>query len=200
MSAGSPDPLHADALRSLRGWSAPTHAQERLRRRYVDHLERHADALTRGCFPAHLTASALVLSHDQAQVLLTLHAKAGAWFQTGGHCEVEDRTLAGAALREAVEESGVPDLVIDPRPVRLDAHTVTFCDPRGPVEHLDVQYVAVAPAGARPVTSTESDAVAWWPADAPPTDERSLLELVHHARLRISGMDGRAAGTRPIGG
>ena len=34
-------------------------------------------------------------------VLLTLHAKARAWFQLGGHCEPGDLTLAGAALREA---------------------------------------------------------------------------------------------------
>ena len=41
-------------------------------------------------------------------MLLTLHAKAGQWFQLGGHCEPGDATLAGAATREAAEESGSP--------------------------------------------------------------------------------------------
>lgn len=188
MTAGPPAPaLHADALATLRGWTAPTDEQERLRRDYVAHLEQAPDGLSRRCFPAHVTASALIVSADLERVLLTLHAKAKAWFQTGGHCEEQDRTLAGAARREAVEESGIADLEVDPRPVRLDAHTVGFCDPRGPVRHLDVQFVAVAPAGAVPAVSVESDAVTWWPADAPPTDERSLLDLVRHARLRLAG-------------
>ena len=41
-------------------------------------------------------------------MLLTLHRKVGRWLQLGGHCEPADTTLAGAALREATEESGLP--------------------------------------------------------------------------------------------
>ena len=82
------------------------------------------------------TASTLVVSADRERVLLTLHAKARAWFQFGGHCEDRDVTLEDAALREAVEESGVPDLLIDPEPVQLNPHEVPFCDPRGGVRHV----------------------------------------------------------------
>jgi hypothetical protein len=86
--------LHQDALTVLSSWSAWSTAQADLQTRFVDHLLTHTDGLSRTCFPAHITASTIVLSSEGAQVLLTLHAKAGLWFQFGGHCERSDRTLA----------------------------------------------------------------------------------------------------------
>ncbi len=176
--------LHDDALALLRAWTPPDDAQEQVRRRYVAHLEAHPDGLRRDCFPDHITASTLILSADGEEVLLTLHAKAGAWFQMGGHCEDTDTTLAGAALREAVEESGVPGLELDPRPVQLNAHAVPFCSPRGTVHHLDVRFLAVAPADAVPAVSGESLDVRWWCWDALPTDDPDMHDLVRLARQR----------------
>jgi 8-oxo-dGTP pyrophosphatase MutT (NUDIX family) len=185
--------LHADALALLRAWTAPNRAQEEVRRRYVAHLEAHPDGLLRRCFPDHLTASTLVLSADGEHVLLTLHAKARAWFQMGGHCEDTDSTLAGAAMREAVEESGVPGLELDPRPVQLNAHAVPFCDPRGTVRHLDVRFLAVAPPDAEHAVSEESLDVRWWPWHDLPTEDPDMHELVHLARGRWA--ERTAAGT-----
>lgn len=184
----APAPLHADSLRALRDWSAPTPGQERLRARYVEHLEAAAGpgaGVLRESVPDHLTASAVVLSHDGTRVLLTLHAKAQQWFQLGGHLEPGDRTLAGAAEREAREESGLP-LTVDPVPVHLDEHAVPFCrpgtvDPDRPVHHLDVRFLAVAAPGAEAVVSDESLDVRWWPVDALPGDD--LAELVSLARV-----------------
>ena len=178
--------LHDDALGVLRAWTAPDGEQEKTRRRYVEHLEANPDGLRRSCFPDHITASTLILSADGERVLLTLHAKAQAWFQMGGHCEDDDTTLAGAALREAVEESGVPDLRLDPVPVQLNAHAVPFCDPRGTVQHLDVRFLAVAPDDAAHAVSEESLDVAWWAYDALPTEDADMHALVRLARERWS--------------
>jgi len=167
--------LHAEALALLQGWTAPDPGQDALRRRYVDHLAAHPDGAERGCRPDHLTAGALVFSADHSEVLLTLHAKAGRWFQLGGHCEPEDGSLPAAALREATEESGVAGLVLDPVPVHLDEHEVTFCGRPGLVHHLDVRFVAVAPPGAVPVVSAESTDVRWWPIDALPEPDDGLV-------------------------
>ena len=178
--------LHADALAVLSGWAAPNPAQELLRERYVAHLAAHPDGLTRACYPDHLTASTLVVDRARTRALLTLHAKARAWFQLGGHCEAGDATLAGAALREATEESGIASLVLDPVPLRLDEHVVPFCDPRGGVHHLDVWFLATAPDEAGHAVSEESEDVRWWPLDALPGDRTTWAEALTLLRGRGS--------------
>ncbi|MGI8888036.1 MAG: NUDIX hydrolase, partial [Nocardioidaceae bacterium] len=45
-------------------------AQQELQSTYLAHLHTHANGLRRECHPAHLTASALVLSPDRAHILL----------------------------------------------------------------------------------------------------------------------------------
>lgn len=148
--------LHGDAARVLAEWSAPDEEQEALRRAYAAHLAAHPDGMWRACAAGHVTASALVIDPERERVLLTLHGKLRMWLQTGGHCERPDASLAGVALREATEESGIPGLRLLPGPVRLDRHR-TPC-----AVHLDVQYAAVAPAGARPVATEESLDVRWF--------------------------------------
>lgn len=170
--------LHDDARAVLATWRAPQSGQERLRRSYLAHLEAHPDAMTRECQPDHLTSSVLIFSADHSKVLLTLHTRAGRWLQTGGHCEPDDHTVADAALREGREESGITSLSIDRVPVWLSRHEVPFCGPLQPAHHLDVQFVAVAPPGAEPVISDESDDLAWFDIDALPEGaDASVREL-----------------------
>ena len=178
--------LHVDAVRSLEGWVPPDADQERLRAQYLAVLAERDDAMYRSSRPDHLTASVLVFSADHRQVLLTLHGKAGLWLQTGGHCEESDTTLAGAALREGVEESGIDDLAIDPVPVLLSRHAVPFCVPGG--HHLDVQLVAVAPAGAAAVRSEESEDLRWFGVDdLPANTDDDVRHLVSAGGQRLRG-------------
>jgi 8-oxo-dGTP pyrophosphatase MutT (NUDIX family) len=186
--------LHADALGTLTGWAAPDDQQGLLRSAYVEHLRRHDDGMLRSCVPAHLTASAMVLDHTGEQVLLTLHRKGGFWGQLGGHCEPQDDTLAAAALREATEESGIDGLrLVGDVPVDLDRHALsTAFGTCG--EHLDVRYAVVAPPGARPVVSEESDDVAWFPAgDLPGTAVEDLARLVRRARAALAQSSAQAS-------
>ncbi|KQT91562.1 hypothetical protein ASG49_11130 [Marmoricola sp. Leaf446] len=179
--------LHAEARATLAGWTAPDAEQERLRASYVAHLDAHPDGERRACFPDHLTAGALVLSHDGGHVLLNLHRKARRWFHFGGHLEDADATLQDAARREAVEESGLPDLEVDAEPLHLSRHRVDFCDPLGPVDHLDVRFLARAAAGVEPVVSDESLDVRWWPVDALPTQDADMVEMIGLALRRSAG-------------
>lgn len=185
-----PGQLGGDALDVLTHWQAPSDEQDRLRAAYAEHLGTHPDGTWRSCYPAHLTAGALVLSHDRRQVLLNLHRKAGRWFHFGGHLEETDRTLAGAALREASEESGLKGLVVEAEPLHLSRHQVVFCDPRGPVDHLDVRFLALLGPDTAPVVSEESLDVRWWPVDDLPTNEPDMVELIELALRRRQSSGG----------
>jgi 8-oxo-dGTP pyrophosphatase MutT (NUDIX family) len=178
--------LHADALTVLERWSAPDAAQESRREEYVAHLRARPDGCAKASFPDHLTAGALVLSHDGTEVLLNLHRKARRWFAFGGHLEPDDASLAAAALREGTEESGLPDLTVDPEPVHLSLHTVDFCSPHGPVRHFDVRFLAQLGATTDPVVSEESLDLRWFPVDDVPTDEPDMLDLIRLARARLA--------------
>lgn len=180
--------LRDDAHDVLTRWSAPDEEQERLRRVYLSHTETHPDAMSRDCHPDHLTASAIIFSDDHQRVLLTLHRIVKRWLQTGGHCEPDDATLADAAQREGIEESGIHGLSIDPQPVLLSRHEVPSCGPIRPSHHLDVQYVAVAPAGAEHVISEESDDLAWFGVEELPLQtDQSVRALIVAARTRLRG-------------
>ncbi len=168
--------LHADAVAVLTAYAPTDVDQQRLREQYLHHLAEHPDGIWREGPPAHLTASCFVLDPGCTQVLLTLHRKGGFWVQLGGHLEAGDQSLAGAALREATEESGLADLDLRPRPVGLHRHELSAAFGRCR-EHLDVTYVATAPDDLPPVVSDESVDVAWWPVDRlPPTAVPDLRE------------------------
>jgi 8-oxo-dGTP pyrophosphatase MutT (NUDIX family) len=176
--------LHADAVATLESWRPARHDQVSLREAFLGFLAARPDACQRSCVPGHITASAIVLDAAERHVLLTLHPRVGAWLQLGGHCEAADRTLAGAALREATEESGMDDLRIEPAPVHVDVHPIT-CSLGVPTRHFDVRFLVHAPVGAQPIRSAESVDLQWWPVDALPPDPTGATGL--EAMLAAAG-------------
>ncbi|MFF3907479.1 NUDIX hydrolase [Streptomyces sp. NPDC001848] len=169
--------LHDDAVLVLKSYED----QEELRQDYLDHLQAHPDGMWKSCADGHITASALVIDPEHGRVLLTLHRKIRMWLQMGGHCEPEDATLADAARREATEESGIEGLILLPGgPVRLDRH-LTPC-----AWHLDVQYAALAPAGAVESISDESLDLRWFPyAEVADVADESVVRLLEATRARL---------------
>ncbi|MFD4674238.1 NUDIX hydrolase [Lentzea sp. NPDC058450] len=172
--------LHADAVSTLSRFSG----QDALKEAYLGFLAAREDACMRSCEPGHITASALVLDATAEHALLTLHPRVGRWLQLGGHCEPEDSTLAGAALREATEESGMRGLRIEPTPIHLDVHPIT-CSLGKPTRHFDVRFLVRAPVGAQPVRSAESVDLQWWPLDSLPDNVDDLHPLIESALQRL---------------
>lgn len=168
--------LHDDARRVVAGLG-PGHP---LAGDYLAFLDEHADATWRECDHGHITASALVVDPSRGRVLLMLHAKIGRWLQMGGHCEPGDPSLRDAAAREAREESGIVGLEVGAAPVNLDRHTVT-CGGRV-LDHLDIQYLAVASPDAVEVMNDESHALRWFAYDEVPAEDTAVLRLVARAR------------------
>ena len=165
---------------ALATWSAPDVQQESLRVQFLVRLDEGPQALRREGRPSHLTASALVLDASRTSVLLVLHNKVRLWLQPGGHVEDGDRSLAAAALREAVEETGVPDLrLVQEAPLHLDRHAA----PCGATHHLDVRFLLEARDGARPAVSQESLDVRWFSVADLPADRSTVLDPLLRAAL-----------------
>jgi 8-oxo-dGTP pyrophosphatase MutT (NUDIX family) len=155
------DPTLETARRLLEAYLPRDPEQARFRREMLAFVDEHPlDAHRRTCLPGHLTASSLVLDLSRGRALLTHHRKLDRWLQLGGHCD-GDSNLPAVALREALEESGIAGLAIDPRIVDLDIHPI----PARPGEpehlHLDARFLVHAPAGAREEASAESHRLAW---------------------------------------
>lgn len=178
------DPVRDSAIVALAGWCPPDPGQDALRHAVLAFLHARPDACRRSCVPGHVTASALVVSGDE--VLLTLHPRLGRWVQLGGHCEDGDAGIVAAALREATEESGIEGLELDTELAAVHVHPVT-CSLGVPTRHLDLQFIARAPAGAEIAISDESLDLRWFPADELPAGtDAGLAHLVGVATRRWS--------------
>ncbi|MEU3405555.1 NUDIX hydrolase [Streptomyces sp. NPDC006670] len=176
--------LYEDAVLVLKDFEGADEQQRELRDVYLEHLAEHPDGMYKPCQAGHVTGSALVIDPAGGRVLLTLHKKLGLWLQMGGHCEPGDTTLAGAAMREAVEESGIASglTLLEGGPVRLDRHPI----PAPCNWHLDVQYAALAPAGVTAEISDESLDLRWFPyAEVASVADTSVVRLVEATRARL---------------
>ena len=141
---------------------------EPARRDILAFTDAHPDALLRACVEGHRTGSAVVVDHLARHSLLMLHTKLGRWFQPGGHAD-GDASLAAVALREGTEETGITGLRLVWPAVDLDIHRVHITGEE-PHLHLDLRFLALAPAGAVPVRNHESRELRW-------VDERTLEAL-----------------------
>ena len=143
----------------------------------------------------HLTGSALVITPDLNQVLLTLHRKLGKWLQLGGHADGSPQ-LHEVAMREANEESGLESLYFLPyervlwasqtsgpgmqlglpMPFDFDAHAIPARPGEPAHVHYDVRFLIVANHLDPLVISEESRDLRWFAVEAArqASQERSM--------------------------
>jgi 8-oxo-dGTP pyrophosphatase MutT (NUDIX family) len=104
--------------------------------------------------PLHVTGSALIVHPPTGRVLLRWHQRQQAWLQVGGHGDPGETDPLAIASREAIEETGLTDLV--PWPDAGIRHVVIVSVPAGKGEpaheHADVRFFMATsqPDEARP--------------------------------------------------
>jgi 8-oxo-dGTP pyrophosphatase MutT (NUDIX family) len=133
-------------------------------REFARTLERPFD---RSQLPAHFTASALVVDVSMTHVCLVHHKKLSRWLQPGGHFEPTDVDVAGAAMREAREETGL-EVQLHPRCGTLfdvDVHVIPARPAEPEHRHLDLRFLLIG-RGTLRLDVTESNSVQWFVREA----------------------------------
>jgi 8-oxo-dGTP pyrophosphatase MutT (NUDIX family) len=153
-----------DAILSLRKALADyrdAHASARATAtEFVRFLESAQDVFKRTHSMGHFTGSAWLVDRSGERVLLTHHRKLNAWLQLGGHAD-GDADLSRVALREAEEESGLADLVVEPAIFDIDRHRIPARANEPEHWHYDVRYIVRATKGETFVVGEESHDLAW---------------------------------------
>jgi 8-oxo-dGTP pyrophosphatase MutT (NUDIX family) len=147
--------------------------------------------------PLHVTASALIVHPEGGQVLLRWHQRQRAWLQVGGHGDPGERDPLGIALREAREETGLPDLRPWPEPVLRHVVIVPVPAGRGEPahEHGDLRFV-LATREPDAIVAERADApLRWLPAGdaAQATTEANLRETLGRVRRLLANSPPAAA-------
>ncbi|MFJ6695369.1 NUDIX domain-containing protein [Streptomyces sp. NPDC091272] len=187
-------PLSHDHIRTTVETYLARHPHEREQLgALLDALDGPTDIASRSTFTGHVTCGAIVVD-SLGRVLHVLHLASGKVLAPAGHTEPADESLAGAALRELHEETGIPPQAVTPWPsyetvpFDIDIHDIDAHPGKGEPghQHFDLRFLF------RLHTETEAEVVLqeeevvgieWRPVDRVPSLSlrEKLLKLTPEA-------------------
>ncbi|MFD7065201.1 NUDIX domain-containing protein [Streptomyces sp. NPDC059906] len=139
-------PLSHDHIRTTVETYLARHPHEREQLGVLlDALERPTGIASRSTFTGHVTFGAIVLD-PLGRVLHVLHLASGKVLAPGGHAEPCDESLAGTALRELHEETGIPPQAVTPWPgyetvpFDIDIHDIDARLGKGEPDHQHFDF------------------------------------------------------------
>ena len=146
----------------------------------------------------HFTASALVLDSSGERALLLFHKKLQRWLQPGGHVEAFDASFLAAALREGLEETGLPALeAVLERLFDVDSHPIPARENEPAHTHHDMRFLMRLPDSvdeAQATISAESLGLKWEPlAELAALSDPSISRMARKALA----MSARPSSPRP---
>jgi 8-oxo-dGTP pyrophosphatase MutT (NUDIX family) len=127
------------------------------------------------CGALHVTGSAFVVDPMRRRVLLRFHPRLARWLQVGGHGEATETDPFAVARREAVEETGLDDLVSYPDATTPNLLQVTIVDvAANAVEpahaHGDLRYLLATSHPERAVAESVDAPLRWIPIESVPRE------------------------------
>jgi ADP-ribose pyrophosphatase YjhB (NUDIX family) len=109
----------------------------------------------------HLTGSAWIVDAARERTLLTHHRKLEIWVQLGGHAD-GDLDIAGVAMKEAQEESGLTRLrLVSAEIFDVDRHWIPERKGEAGHWHYDVRFMIEADEAEPLVITSESKDLRW---------------------------------------
>lgn len=148
------------------------------------------DPFSRATPEGHVTGSAVIARPDGSAFLLVLHRKLSRWLQPGGHTEESDASVFDTALREALEETGLPRLeaplghaVLD-----VDVHPIPAHGRDAAHFHFDVRYLFSTELDADPAASEDPSRPMRWASLEEAISlgvDRSLERALRKAQARL---------------
>lgn len=168
-----------DLLSRLRNYRERWPEETPMTDRLISFVESYADCFERSLQIGHITGSAWVVNQAGTHVLLTHHKKLNMWLQLGGHADGNSDIL-DAALREAVEESGIQTLepggsnIFD-----IDIHLIPERKNEPAHHHHDIRFVFLCLENETYIVSNESYDLAWVEIQSLEkfTNEESMLRM-----------------------
>jgi 8-oxo-dGTP pyrophosphatase MutT (NUDIX family) len=172
------DPLVERIRADVADFDARSPRERASQARFLAELDRLPSPFSEDADPVHVTGSSIIVG--PRGTVLHFHKRLHRWMQTGGHVDPGE-TPWEAALRESIEETGLPVHPAgggSPRLVHLDVHAAA----KGHV-HLDLRYLFEAPDLEPAPPPGESPDVRWfsWDEAIAAADEALVGALV---RLR----------------